>query len=237
MNTFEIAKKIVSHAQKKGAISRSDMRKRTRFPCGKTRAVKVARNLEDSGLLQATTTTRNGTAVRWKIPARLQEEVRWRQKDEAARFDATVRADDSDSGGDIAVTVATNDLARDGMILEMDGLSLSSYRQNPVVLWNHGESPQRGSVPIGKATRLVKRSDSLLANVTFAEDDYSQDLRRKIESGVINAVSVGWRTLDSEGRNPVRVTKADMTEFSFVPVPADAGALTEDHATAEVVGA
>jgi len=226
--------KIIDYVREKGAIGRTDLSRRVRFPKGKSHALKVARRLEEAGVLKATT-TRNGRAVRWKLPRKLEEEVRWQQKDEAARFDAKVRTTRSNDSL-VGVTVATNQLARDGVVLEISGLDLSNYKRNPVVLWNHGEDPMRGSVPIGTAERLMKRNGKLLASVRFAKDRFSGGIQRKVENGVVNAASIGWNTIEADRRaKPPRITRSDMTEFSFVPVGADTNALTNDHAGAEVL--
>jgi len=232
MNTIQ---KIIDHVREKGTVGRTDFNRRSKFPKGKYHALKVAGRLEEAGVLEAITTTRKGKSVRWRLPRKLEENIRWQQKDEAARFDAKVRTTRSNDSL-VGVTVATNQVARDGMVLEISGLDLSNYKRNPVVLWNHGEDPTRGGVPIGTTERLMKRNGKLLASVRFAKDRFSGGIQRKVENGVVNAASIGWNTIEADRRaKPPRITRSEMTEFSFVPVGADTNALTNDHATAEVL--
>lgn len=128
------------------------------------------------------------------------------------------------------VQVMTEDIARDGMVLRADGVDTSAYMSNPVVLWNHGQDPQRGAIPIARTVDMQRVDGGIRATVEWDDDAFSQEIKRKVKNGFLSAVSIGWRTEDSEqqeidGRSVPVVTEADMTEFSFVSVPADAGAL------------
>lgn len=136
----------------------------------------------------------------------------------------------SSDGERTTVQVMTEDLARDGMILRADGVDTSAYMQNPVVLWDHGLDPQRGSKPIARTVDMQRVDGGLRATLEWYDDDFSQGIRDQVRRGFLSAVSIGWRTLGTEqeevdGRSVPVVTEADMTEFSFVGVPADAGAL------------
>lgn len=125
----------------------------------------------------------------------------------------------------VTVQVSTDTLARDGMIVEPGAIRLDNYRQNPVVMWNHGMG--NDGIPIGRAVDVMRVDGGIRATVEFDEDDYSQRIKEKVERGSINAVSMGWITEDMEGE---RVTKGEMTEFSFVSVPADPNALVVSRA-------
>jgi len=138
----------------------------------------------------------------------------------------------------VTVQFMTEEVARDGMVLDADGLDTSAFEQNPVVLWSHGTDPRRGDEPIARASNIRRNGDGMLADVTFAEDEFAQRIKRKVEDGFVNAVSVGWRTedIDQSGDAPT-VTRSDMTEFSFVAVPADTQALVQERtAGSEVEG-
>jgi HK97 family phage prohead protease len=132
--------------------------------------------------------------------------------------------------GNFTVQFMTEQVARDGMVLDADGLDTRAFEQNPVVLWSHGTDPRRGDEPIAKASNIRRNGDGMLADVTFAEDEFAQRIREKVENGFVNAVSVGWRTedIDRSGDAPT-VTRSDMTEFSFVAVPADTDALVQER--------
>jgi HK97 family phage prohead protease len=125
--------------------------------------------------------------------------------------------------GPVRFVASTEDVARDGMVIEAAGWQLEPYRSNPVVLWAHDYSKP----PIGKATVTVE-DKRLMADVEFDQgDELAREIERKYRQGYLNAVSVGWRTLEmAPGREP-RITKAELLDVSAVPVPADPGALAE----------
>jgi len=139
--------------------------------------------------------------------------------------DAEIRM--ASDGERTTVQVMTEDIARDGMVLRADGVDTGAYMDNPVVLWNHGRTHDQ---PIARTVDMQRVDGGLRATVEWDRDEFSQEIKRKVKDGFLNAVSIGWRTEDAEeqtvdGRNVPVVTRADMTEFSFVSVPADAGAL------------
>jgi HK97 family phage prohead protease len=142
--------------------------------------------------------------------------------------DATLRM--SSDNKRTTVQFMTEDVARDGLVLDADGLDVTAYRDNPVVLWQHGMDPRRGAQPIARTVDLTRNDDGYLATVEWYDDDFSQQIKRQVKEGFLNAVSVGWCTEDMDrGGDTPRVTESDMTEFSFVGVPADAGALVQQR--------
>lgn len=153
--------------------------------------------------------------------------------------DAEIRM--ASDGNRTTVQVMTEDIARDGMVLRADGVDTSAYMDNPVVLWNHGRSHDQ---PIGRTVDMQRVDGGMRATVEWDKDEFSQEIKRKVKDGFLNAVSIGWRTEEAmqeerDGETVPVVTRADMTEFSFVSVPADAGALVlqrdnEDSPLAEL---
>lgn len=146
----------------------------------------------------------------------------------AYRAAETTATDD----GPIRFVASTENVARDGMIINADAWRLDNYRANPVVLWAHdygGFSTPRP--PIGRA-EVTTDERALIADITFDRaDPFAADLERKVRAGFLNAVSVGWNTLEfapSPGpEQPPRVTKADLLDISLVPIPSDPTALKE----------
>lgn len=135
--------------------------------------------------------------------------------------------------GRTTVTVATEQEARDGIVLNLDGLDLSAYRKNPVVLWSHGRDERRGDEPIGRAYNLRKKRGKLRAEVEWAGDEFAQRIRRKVENGFLNAASIGWDPREVNKRaTPPEVVRSEMLEFSIVAVPADTSALVDERASA-----
>jgi hypothetical protein len=133
------------------------------------------------------------------------------------------------AGDPIRFVASTEDVARDGMIIEAAGWDLAHYRANPVFLWGHDMLGSRP--PIGKAGVAVE-GKRLMADVTFDQDDaFARDIERKYRDGFLNAVSVSWDTREYAPRKevgePLRVTKAELLAISAVPVPSDVGALMQ----------
>jgi hypothetical protein len=135
---------------------------------------------------------------------------------------------------------STENVARDGLAIAAGGWQLGNYRKNPIVLWAHDYFGNRP--PIGRADVKVDGKE-LLADITFdAGDPFAADIERKYRQGFLSAVSVGWDTLEIDGKKPEpgdlmavmfggaaghTVTKAELLDISAVPVPGDPDALKE----------
>jgi HK97 family phage prohead protease len=127
-------------------------------------------------------------------------------------------------GSPIRFIASTEDVARDGLIIESTAWDLAAYKRNPVILWGHDLMGSRP--PIGKAVDIAVRERRLIADIVFDQDDpFARDVERKYRTGFLNAVSVSWDTRKIAPGTPPRVTKAELLEISAVPVPSDAGAL------------
>ena len=132
--------------------------------------------------------------------------------------------------GDVIRFVAsTEDVARDGMIIEAAGWDLQNYRKNPIVLWSHDMLGARP--PIGKAVDVAVESKRLLASIVFDQGDpFARQVEQKYRDGYLSALSVSWDTKKMEPGPPPRVTRAELLEISAVPVPADPGATMQRSA-------
>lgn len=123
--------------------------------------------------------------------------------------------------GPVTFLASSTGLARDGMIIERGAWDLGNFRSNPVILWSHDYLGSRP--PIGRAVRVEETAAGLEADIDFdMEDPFAAEVRRKIASGYLNAVSVGWDTIRSSGN---RVTRAELIDISVVNVPGDPSAL------------
>lgn len=165
------------------------------------------------------------------LPERsVQTEIRGAFGQNRAVVDSEIRM--SSDGERTTIQFMTEDVARDGMVLDADGMDLSAYRENPVVLWQHGRDSRRGKQPIAKTVDIERNGDGYLATIEWYDDDFSQRIKDQVKRGYLNAASVGWRTEDiARGESPPRVSESDMTEFSIVSVPTDTGALVEERST------
>lgn len=140
----------------------------------------------------------------------------------------------AEPGTPIRFIASTENVARDGLVIEAAGWDLENFQRNPVFLWAHDMMGARP--PIGKVDASVK-GKRLMADVTFDQgDEFARAIESKYRNGFLNAVSVSWDTREyappkAQGAAP-RVTKAELLEISGVPVPSDPGALAQRQARA-----
>lgn len=133
---------------------------------------------------------------------------------------------------------------RQGEIVTADGWELANFRANPVFMLAHDYR----SLPIGKIVDIRTEADGLIAGVVFdSEDPTARMVQSKYERGFLNAVSVGFRSLEllvpTDRGEPWRHTKKELLEVSAVAIPANPEALmlrmltagTGGDATADVL--
>ena len=128
--------------------------------------------------------------------------------------------------GSFEVVVSTADIDRQGEIVDQGGWNLDLYRMNPVVLWAHDYC----SLPIGVCESIEVIDGKLTAKGRFAPEEanpFAQQVRRLYDMGIVRATSVGFIPLDMADN---LITKAELLEFSFVPVPANPYALSSRQA-------
>ncbi len=133
-------------------------------------------------------------------------------------------ATDVDSGS-FKVIVSTADRDRQGESVKQDGWDLTFFKLNPVVLWGH----DYGSLPIGVCTSINLEGGKLVAEGKFAPADanpFAQNVRRLYDLGMVRTTSVGFIPKEFDPNNDEIITKAELLEFSFVPVPANPYALS-----------
>lgn len=137
----------------------------------------------------------------------------WEQYVKAAKAE-----DDSSDTGKFKVIATTDDVDRDGESIAVDGWDFKNYEKNPVMLWAHDFT----SMPIGKALKITKEGNGYVVEGVFAPSERGQEARRNYDAGFLNTVSVGF--IPKEKRGNI-ITKAELLEISFVPVPANANAV------------
>ncbi len=136
-------------------------------------------------------------------------------------------------GGDLySVTIFANELSRDGMRVDLDGMDFSNYEKNPVVLYAHDHMgrTESGGLPIGRTVRLARASGGhIRAEFEFlAGDAFAERVRNAWERGFLRGASIGWRPVETQpsGRG-VRAVRSELLEWSIVAVPADPDALRD----------
>ena len=137
-----------------------------------------------------------------------------------------------DENGTFDVIISTEDTDRSGEIVKQTGWELTNYKNNPIVLWGHDYY----SLPVGVCTDtyLTEKNGiaALGARGVFLSADinpFAQQVRKLYEFGLGKGEGVGCTTsvgfipkeFDENARNTI--TKAELLEFSFVPIPANQG--------------
>ena len=118
---------------------------------------------------------------------------------------------------------------RYGDIIDVQGWILDNYKRNNVILLNHDSN----QLPIARGDVYV-RNDKLIVDVEFdKEDQRAAEVERKVKAGFMNAVSVGFRPLESKSRSELPTdhkyygqrgmyySKAELLEVSIVTIPAN----------------
>ena len=89
------------------------------------------------------------------------------------------------------VICSTGDIDRAGDIVVQDGIDLSAYRNNPIVLWGHDTGQ-----PIARASEIGVVDGKLMATVEFPPVGVSakaDEICGLVKSGVVSAVSIGMK--------------------------------------------
>lgn len=129
----------------------------------------------------------------------------------------------------VQVVVSTGNVARDDMIIRQDGWDFTNYDRNPVVLWAHNDK----ALPIAKAivAERVVTPNELIDIHEFAQHPAAEEVFAAVRDGFVNATSVRWWPGDYawekvNGVEYLVFTKGhQLLESSYVPIPADPGAL------------
>jgi HK97 family phage major capsid protein/HK97 family phage prohead protease len=118
---------------------------------------------------------------------------------------------------------------RYGDVIVASGWDLKTFKRNPIALWGHDSR----SV-IGTWENVRVEGKRLLGTLKFAAkgtSDRIDELISLVEQGILRAVSVGFRPMESDPIDPKqpwgaqRYTKQELLETSLVAVPANPAAL------------
>jgi HK97 family phage prohead protease/HK97 family phage major capsid protein len=130
-------------------------------------------------------------------------------------------------GHDFILSDETPD--RVGDIIEANGWEFSAFTKNPIALFAH--DPR---FAIGKWSGVHVKDKELRGHLELAPKGSSariDEIRALVDCGVLRAVSVGFKPIDSFPINPKdpwsgsRFTKQELVECSLVAVPANPNAL------------
>lgn len=156
-----------------------------------------------------------------KLSAEIQTAIAERAKSaEWQDLIATMKA--AEDTGSFEVVISTDNVDRQGESIDQNGWDLAFYNTNPIVLWAHDYA----ALPIGIADEIKVEGGKLVARGRFASEaanPFAQQVRRLYDLKIVRATSVGFIVKDAQGS---KITKAELLEFSFVPVPANPFALS-----------
>jgi HK97 family phage prohead protease len=118
---------------------------------------------------------------------------------------------------------------RMGDIISSTGWDVTAFKRNPIALWNHSANH-----PIGKWKNVRVDGGALRGHLELAPKGVSariDEIRALIEAGILQAVSVGFRPLESKPLNEKdpwggsHFLRQELIETSLVSVPANPNAL------------
>jgi HK97 family phage prohead protease len=140
-------------------------------------------------------------------------------------FDGQIKSID-EKERTLTAYVSTNSRDRMDEVLMPEGVDLSKFKKNPIVLWAHDYTQP----PIGKALWIKRDGSGIISKMQFANTEFAQEIFNLYKDGFMKAFSVGFipkEAKDGDGeKSPRRTyTKWEMLEYSAVPVPANPEAL------------
>lgn len=131
----------------------------------------------------------------------------------------------------VTVVASTDQVARDGAIIDARGWDLAHYARNPVVLWAHDDR----ALPIARTVESQLTDHELIQVHEFALHPRAEEVWEAVCGGFVNSTSVRWLPGETEVRTSgegklkrqtlVFTRGHQLLETSYVPIPADPGAL------------
>ena len=117
--------------------------------------------------------------------------------------------------------IGMKEVDRDQEIVNIDGMDISAYQKNPVLLWNHDFSEVRGKViSINKdGNGLYVKAE--MQRLTGKEADFENVLYGNVKSFSIGFIPMEYQYLE----DAVEITQSEMIELSIAPVQSNRSAL------------
>lgn len=134
------------------------------------------------------------------------------------------------------IVISDESLNSYGFWVMTDGIDLSAFLKNPVMLWNHnrdGHGTVDAQLPIGYWKDLRVENGVLTGEPVFDENDpFAMKVKQKLEAGILNACSMGFVPLEwsdapemvKEGQKVATVTRCRLMEISICDIPSNANA-------------
>lgn len=151
-------------------------------------------------------------------------------------FSANVRGIDV-KNREVDIIASTPKKDRHGSIIEQNGWELTSFKNNPVILFGHENTPApflggpsiNAGMPVAKANpeTVMVVDDKLKMRIKFAETPFADTVFNLVQDGFINMVSVGFipkqtDIIEDEDGNKTPVHKRmELLEVSIVSIPSN----------------
>jgi HK97 family phage prohead protease len=127
--------------------------------------------------------------------------------------------------GKASFVMTSDALDRQGEVVEMDGWEFGNFMRNPVILDTHRYESIEDIV--GRAVGEPRREGSgWVVDIEFAPTERGKTAKELVERGMLNAVSVGFRSMQRRKvGSAIHHVKKELLEVSLVAIPANPTAL------------
>jgi len=135
---------------------------------------------------------------------------------------------------EFSATITDSSVDRDKEVLLPDGMNISEFKKNGIILFNHDKN-----LPLGTVLSLRRKGESWVAKGKLAEQGTSPEIDSVwslVSQGILKAISIGF--VNQEGRQPTKldikkfgknvnyvISKFELIEFSIVAVGSNPNAL------------
>lgn len=138
------------------------------------------------------------------------------------------------------MVISTSRVNSYGSRVITEGIDLSQYVRNPILLWMHCRQypGERAPLPIGRVENLRTEGDALIGTPVFdSADEFARQIESKWENGFLKMCSAGIEILETSadtalivpGQTRATITRCKLVEVSIVDIGANDDALQLMH--------
>ena len=140
-----------------------------------------------------------------------------------------LRSEVKSENGEMKMILTKEIYDRDGEMIDLDGMDIENFMNNPVLLDAHQMTGSVVSNVLGRVTKLKKTKDVdgvriLMGVPEFAPSPNGQIAKSLVENGFARTVSVGFGVKDYDHERRV-ITASELYEVSLVSVPSNVQAI------------
>jgi HK97 family phage prohead protease len=131
--------------------------------------------------------------------------------------------------GTIKMVLTKEIVDRDGEMISVDGMDVTNFKNNPVMIDAHNMNGSIVDNVLGKVNNLKKSTDEKgikqwVGEPEFAPTPKGQVAKMLVDGGYVKTVSVGFGVKDFDHTTGL-ITKSELYEVSLVAVPSNVGAM------------